>query len=436
MESPSFDSLEQSHIMGKLIVLMIDGVSADHYAQDKGRFPHFAALEARGFRIERLYSEVLGTSLPGRTSILTGATADVSGVYGNKIWDGEQFRYANPNDIRVPTLPQRAKAAGMDVASIGFGMVRPEDANIFRAPWWSGTFIQRARDAEATPADASWRRVALHDPGERFELICANAGLPSTLPMVSFDDDAQKAMFGILADIAMFDWVGAIATCPNPPDLIMSEFLIPDIFQHNIGYRSDLAHWSVMQADAALGRILQWLRNAGVEDDWNIAVLSDHGHSPIEKALQPQVIIPGVRTQSEGGCLLVAPRDAEELAMVTEKLAPFGVEPFANTCIPPEMRQQVYVFVAPERVSFEQDDISATEPILPPKAVSSHGQHPGLPGDDRFALFAGPDVPHGSAFDAAATQVAPTLAGLLGLSLNEYTAQPVFSFAETGAVGD
>jgi predicted AlkP superfamily pyrophosphatase or phosphodiesterase len=419
--------------MSKLMVLMIDGVAADHYAQDKGRFPHFAALEARGFRIERLHSEVLGTSLPGRTSILTGVTADVSGVYGNKIWDGDVFRYANPDDIRVMTLPARAKAMGMKVAVIGMGMIRPEDADIFRAPWWSGNFIQRARDAEAVPADQSWMRVVLHDPGTAFEQICADAGLPHTLPMFDANDDGQKAMFGMMADMAMFDWVGALAASPNSPDLILSEFLIPDIFQHNIGYRSDLAHWSVVQADAALGRILQRLRNAGVEDQWNIAVLSDHGHSPIEKALQPNVIIPGVRAQSEGGCLLVAAKDADELAMVTEKLAAFDVEPYANTCIPVELREQVAIFVAPERVSFEQDALDATEPILPPKAVSSHGQRPGLPGDDRFALFAGPDVPQGSIKEATATQVSPTLATILGLPLDGYPAQPVFSAQTAGA---
>lgn len=412
--------------MRKLMVLMIDGVSADHYAQDKGRFPHFAALERRGFRIERLRSEVLGTSLPGRTSILTGATADVSGVYANKIWDGSDFRYANPDDIRVPTLPARAKAAGLKVAAIGMGMVRPEDTDIFRAPWWSGNFIQRARDAEPAPADLAWLRVALHNPGSEFEEVCDDAGLPRTLPSIDPTNDAMKAMYGIQSDMAMFDWVGAIAASANPPDLILSEFLIPDIFQHNIGYRSDLAHWSVMQADAALGRILQRLRNAGVEDDWNIVVLSDHGHSPIEKALQPQVILPGVRTQSEGGCLLVAPRDSDELRLVSEKLAAFDVEPYPNDCVPPDMRDQVAIFVSPEGVSFEQDDADATEPVMRPKAVSSHGQRPGLPGDDRFAIFAGPAVRSGVLVEAAATQVAPTLASILGLPMDGFSAASVF----------
>ncbi|HRW10957.1 MAG TPA: hypothetical protein P5121_37905 [Caldilineaceae bacterium] len=54
----------------KLIVYMIDGVAAEHYQSDRKRFPYFAALEARGFRVENLHAEALGTSLPGRTTNL------------------------------------------------------------------------------------------------------------------------------------------------------------------------------------------------------------------------------------------------------------------------------------------------------------------------------------------------------------------------------
>lgn len=410
----------------KLIVLMVDGVAADHYAQDRGRFPHFAALEARGFRIERLHAEVLGTSLPGRVSMLTGVTADISGVYANKIWDGARFRYANPDDVRVPTLPARAQAAGKTAGIIGFGMVRPEDAAVYRAPWWSGTFLQRARDAAPEPADVAWLRVAMRTGDPVLERACARAGIPDTLPMLDVSTDSGRTFFGILADHTIVDWVGALAASPDAPDLIMAEFLMTDMIQHYSGYRSEMAQWITMQADLALGKLLQRLRLAGVEDQWNIAVMSDHGHSAVETALQPAVVIPGVTVQCEGGMLLVAPKDADELHRVTEALAAYGVEPYPNTCIPADHRDQVAVFVAPPGMTFENEDASITEPIARPKAISSHGMRPGHPGDDRFALFAGPDVPRGQIARADAVKVAPTLAKLLGLPLDDFPAQPVF----------
>jgi predicted AlkP superfamily pyrophosphatase or phosphodiesterase len=304
--------------------------------------------------------------------------------------------------------------------------VRPEDTTLFRPPWWSGLFIQRARDAAPEPADASWLRVAMHEPGARFEAVCAAAGVPSELPSVDMSDPAARVFYSIVADHAIVDWVGILASSDNPPDLIMAEFLTTDSLQHSTGYRSALSQWSVAQADVAFGRLLQRLRDAGVEDQWNIAVMSDHGHSAVETALHPSVIIPGVQTQCEGGCLLVVPRDMAELAHVTERLVPYGVEPYPNTCVPAELRDQVFVFAAPAGVSFEDDNPDETEPTGKPANTSTHGLRPGMAGDDRFALFAGPNIPTGCIPEGSANQVAPTFAAILGLPLDDFPAPPLF----------
>lgn len=414
----------------KLIVYMIDGVAAEHYTSDRKRLPHFSALEQRGFRVENLRSEALGTSLPGRTSMLTGVTAAVSGVYGNLIWDGvAAFRYAGPDDIRVPTIPQLAKSAGKRVAGINAGMIRAEDADIMKAPWWiEGEMIQRARDTAPTTAGAAWQRVASAPLHEDFVAVCQEAGLPTHFPKgLDRQNPATFPLYALMADQLAADWVGALAASPNAPDLIWAEFLMTDTLQHYNGYKSELGHFAVEQADMALGRIMQRLRNAGVEDEWNIAVLSDHGHSHIETAIHPQVIIPGVTAQCEGGSLLVAPKDQAELRMVAEKLAAYGVEPFPNECVPVELREQVYVFVAPHQTSFEADNPAETAPTGKPKASSTHGLKPGWTGDDRFALFAGPAVPQGKVTTATATQVAPTLAKVLGLTTVAFPAQPIWA---------
>lgn len=411
----------------KLIVYMIDGVAAEHYRAEPGRFPHIASLERRGFRIENLHSEALGTSLPGRTSILTGMTADVSGVYGNKIWDGTEFRYSSPDDIRVPTLPSRARAAGKTVASLNAAMIRQQDTDIMKAPWFiDGVFIQRARDVEPSPATASWLNVINAPKSDAFIQACAAVGVPADFPQMDKTQELQRAFFGLIADHMAADWVGALATSEHATDLIWAEFLMTDFFQHNTGYKSEISHWIMSQADMAVGKILHYLREAGQLDQWNIAVMSDHGHSAIETALHPQVIIPGVTVQCEGGSLLVAPKDAMELQLVTEKLAEYGVEPYPNTCIPAEMQEQVFVFVSPPKISFENDNPDETEPTGHPKATSTHGLKPGMAGDDRFAIFAGPNVPKGRIPTADAVQVAPSFAKILGLPLTGFIADPVF----------
>jgi predicted AlkP superfamily pyrophosphatase or phosphodiesterase len=412
----------------KLIVLMIDGVSADYFATERGRLPHLSALAERGMVVENLHSEVLGTSLPGRTSMLTGAKADVSGVYGNMILDGERFRYPSPYDVRLPTIATRAKDAGRDVAVMGFGMIRPEDTHSFMPPWWLGSFIQRARDPQPVPVDEGWLRVFEHqNADERFIQACADARFPNTWPAMEAKTSSERLMWGIVCDQHALNWVGILAACDNPPDLIMAEFLTTDTVQHYTGYKSEMSHWSVALADMLVGNVMQFLRSARIEDQWNIAVMSDHGHSPIETALHPAVIIPGVTFQSEGSILLVAPKDADELERVTGALAEYDCEPYPVNFVPLDHRERLAAFVAPDGVSFEYDpNLEVTEPTGKPTAISSHGLRPGRPGDDRFAVFAGPDVASGIVQAADAVQVSPTFASLLGLAVEDYDAEPIF----------
>lgn len=411
----------------KLLVIMIDGVSADYFATCRSRVPHLYALVERGLVVQNLHSEVLGTSLPGRTSMMTGFTADISGVYANMIWDGERFRYANPDDVRVPTIPARTLAAGKTAAVIGFGMIRPEDATIFKPPWWVNQFIQRARDVQPYPSDMPWLRVYQHqDSGDYFNEVCRQAGYPSDWHPIQNETPSSRLMFGVLADQYALTWAGLLAASENPPDLIVTEFLTTDNAQHETGYKSDVSHWAIAQADSMVGAVMERLEAAGKLDEWNIVIMSDHGHSTVETALHPQVIIPGTIMQSEGSILLTVPVDKADRQRITDALAAYGVEPFATHFVPADFREQVAAFVAPPGVSFEHDDPDEMEPTGDPAMTSNHGLRPGMPGDDRFAVFAGPVVPRGVIERADAVQVAPTLAQILGLPLDDFPAKPVF----------
>ncbi len=413
----------------KLIILMLDGVSADYVATELHRLPNLAALAAAGHAVERLGAEVCGTSFPGRVSMLTGVTADVSGVYANKLWDpaAGRFRYAHPYDVRVPTIAGRARAAGRDVAVVGFGMVRPEDADLFLPPHWVRGFIQRARDAAPIPSDEPWLRVVAHrGQPERFARIAAAAGLPADWPQPG-QPPVPRQLYYSICDFYACEWVGALAAADGAPDLIIGEVLLPDALQHDHGYKSDPAHWAIAYADTLVGLVLRRLHAAGRADRYNIAVMSDHGHSPIERAIRPDVVIPSATYQSDGSMLHVVPRDAAELARIEAALAAHGVTRHSSDHVPAEHRAAVVTFAAPDGASFEHDPPTPEgQPVAPPVALSSHGLRPGSPGDERFAVFSGPDVPRGRTATAAAVQVAPTFAALLGLPLDDFPAPPIF----------
>lgn len=404
-----------------LLVIMLDGVSADHFRTERGRLPFLSSLANRGLTVDRLHAEVLGTSFPGRTSILTGVPSSISGVYANKLWKGDGFYYANPDDVRVPTLPRLMLDAGREVATIGFGMVRPEEATIFKPPWWAGELVMRSQGNQ--PADKSWLRVfGAQDAGARFNALCEAAGYPSYYPYIEPKGTTEKLMLGLMSEQRVANWTGIVAASDDAPDLVMTELFLPDTVQHEYGYKTEESHFTIVLTDQLVGVILERLRSAGKLDNWNICVLSDHGHYKVEQSIRPATILPeGVQYQCEGSILLVHKTDIET---VTSRLAEFDVHPFETDFMPEDARGRLIAFVAPDRWTFE-NSAQGVEPVGAPRQTSSHSVRPGLPEDDRLCIFAGPDIPQNRIEEACAVQVAPTFAKLLGLDA-AYPANAMF----------
>lgn len=407
--------------MSKTIVVMIDGVSASYFGANRGRLPHLDALARRGLSIGRLRAERLGVSLPGRTSILTGRVAAESGVYGNRLLQGDGFEYASPADVRVPTIAALAREAGLKAAGVGFGMLRPADTDFYRRPWWIGAFIQRGRDAQPTPTPGGWHAALLHeDADDTLAVAAARAGYPDDYTEV---DRQFAAMAG---DSAVANWTGLLAASGDAPDLIITEFLLPDVIQHRFGYESEPAHWAISYADALIGVMLRRIEDAGRLEDCNIIVLSDHGHAPVERAIRADLVLPDMTLSSEGAVLHVLATSVHDADRAAGALAEFGAVPFENGYLPEEHRDSLLAFLAPDGTSFETGIEGATEPVGDPTNLSSHGLRPGDPGDDRMFVAVGPDVPAGFVASAAANQVAPTIAQLLGISREAFPAPAVF----------
>ena len=413
-----------------LILIMIDGLSADYMASSSARLPHLQQLREQGFYVESLEADVPATSLPGRSSIITGVDSSVHGIYGNIIWDGSLFRYANPDDVRVPTLPRRALEAGLDVAVLGYGMVRPEDASVFHHPWWANEMLQRARDLEPIPADESWLRAARHrDSSGRLAALAA-AGLADSIPdAYSGQGDTKYLQYlaaGLTGDQTMLQWSAGLASSTTPPDLLLTEILIPDSVQHLAGYKNPIAHWSLSYADSLVGTLLTQLERAGVLEQSTLVITSDHGHGTIERALHPHNILPELPMSCEGGFLYVALDSPEDAPRMHELLAPYGVSQHDGSHLPTEQRQHIACFLAPAGTSFEQASPGDASPQGAPRYRSGHGFIPGSLSDQRFAIFYGAGVPIEYCPQARSGQLTPTMAQLLGLSLDPYPDTPLW----------
>lgn len=411
--------------MGKLIVIMIDGVSADYFLKHKKRLPSLANLANKGLVINRLSSVTPATSLPGRTTMMTGTSCDMHGVWGNTIWDGERFRYATPDDVKGLTLTKQAVDAGLDVAVVGYGMLPPEDAHVFHHAWWVGEMVQRARDDAPIPAAEGWLRTSRHKDATGRLSALVEQGYPEGIPdAYSASENPPLNYFAaeLSGDAVMMQWTTGLACSEQAPDLIVTEILTPDSVQHVAGYESDVGHWSIHYADALVGQLVRQLESEGVTD-YNFAIMSDHGHSVVHTALNPMKIIPEATYACECAWLYVHYSSEAELADVASKLAVYDIEPYNNEQVVPEFKNSVATFIAPEGMAFENSE--DTEVKAAPKYTSSHGFRPGTLGDDRFCVFSGPDFSPQVIEQADALQITPTLAKILGLDTSLYPAQAI-----------
>ncbi|MBB1489181.1 alkaline phosphatase family protein [Oceanospirillum sediminis] len=414
--------------MGKLILIMIDGISASHFEKIRHQLPVLNRLARQGTQVQGVSPEMCGTSCPGRTSIITAAAPADHGVYGNFILDGDGFRWANPYDIRVQTLPELAKKQGKDVACVGYGMVRPEDCSVYVGPWWADEMLMRGKDQQPVPADLQWQkcgetidpdgRIArLFESGEACEVVAPNK------------HPRYKLQLGMLADHQLLDIAAGLAASDEAPDLIMLEIAITDYFLHKYGAEHSLTEWSMRIADSQIGSLITRLEQSGKLDEYNFAIMSDHGHTPMPDALYVDRIL-GKDTiwSSEGAVLMVKPRDKQHAHEVTLALTEFGIQLWDNNHLPEELREDIITFITPKGsdISFEAAPDEAPEGTSgPSEYVSNHGMRPGRLEDYRFCIFSGPDVPQQILPTAYNHQVAPTMASIIGVE-TPWHAQPIF----------
>ena len=406
--------------MGKLILVMIDGISADLFERSRAHLPHLDGLARAGTQIAGLAPEMCATSCPGRTSIIAGTPPAEHGIYGNFIHDADagEFRWANPYDVAVKTLPQLAREQGLDVANLGYGMVRPEDCTVYTGPWWVDEMIMRGKDDTPLQADENWRRAGrTHDPQGRLTGLCEGTGSGGTVRPNANPND--KLPLGMLADGQSMETAGALIATGQAPDFVLLEVAITDYYLHRYGPDHDLSRLSLRIADAQLGQLIARMRQAGRLEDYNFALLSDHGHAPMPKALFVDTLLgPDTVWSGEGSVLFVRRTDARTDRIIADRLLAEGLEAWNNDHLPAHEKDRMMTFVAPKggAVSFERSRGGDGGGIYgPSKYVSNHGMRPGTWEDYRFCIFSGPDIAAGHLPAAEAIRVAPTLARILGV---------------------
>jgi predicted AlkP superfamily pyrophosphatase or phosphodiesterase len=427
----------------RVLMVSIDGLSPSAYLDPDAhglKIPNLRRLMAAGAYAEGVTGVLPTMTYPSHTTLITGAPPRVHGILTNTVFDplgnANQAWHWFYEEIRVPTLIDAAKHAGLTVGAVAWPVTvgAPADA-LFPEIWRAGS---------TNPYDLHLQ-AALSTPG----LVAAveqELGRPLSWPLT--DEDRTDVALHVLRTLR--------------PNLMLVHLIEHDHWQHEDGPGSAAANDALERDDVQLGRMLDALKELELDASTLVVVVSDHGFLPTTTSLRPNVRLaeaglitleeeagagsahdaptpchPKVASwramfQTQGGTALLRladPGDAEALAKVRSMFVPDLADPDSG----------IDQILEAKEIEAEGGDPSATPLVLdarsgyrfdadltgdrtaPATSMGSKGTHGYAPTHPELAaalILAGPDLDeHGDLGTVAMTSIAPQVARWLRVDL-------------------
>ncbi len=296
------------------------------YGSEIAVTPHIDQLASEGLRFDRAYCQQAICS-PSRASLMTGARSETIGIIENFTY----FREANPD---IVTLPQHFRAHGYETVHVGKIFHKPAFADMelswsrepvpadqvpypkpknpggYALPENVDLFKKNRAEMLEKYGDVSRYGLGKGPAYERAEVsdqsyedgYAAEHAIATLQELVA--DDTRPFFLGVGFKLPHLDWraparywdlydrdaipMPAITTAPadgaamglHPSFELRARQGIPKYGDIDPELSRTLRHAylaSVSYVDALVGRVLQAVKNAGIEDNTIIVLWSDHG---------------------------------------------------------------------------------------------------------------------------------------------------------------
>jgi predicted AlkP superfamily pyrophosphatase or phosphodiesterase len=417
----------------RALVVSVDGLMPDSYQRADAlglKVPHLRALVESGSH-GRLTGVLPTVTYPSHTTLITGVPPRLHGIVSNSVFDPEGRSggawYWFARDVRVPSLVSAARARWLKTATVSWPVSVGIGSDLNVPEFW--------RPGSQHPIDRQLLD-ALSTPG-LLDAVAIERGRPLPWPMT----EAERV------DAAVH------LIRRHQPHLMLLHLIEVDEAKHDHGPGSPEALAAVEAADTALGRVLEALDESGLRARTLVAVVSDHGFLPVTERLSPNTLLreAGLLTLDDEGKLaswkawfhasggsaalyLADPGDAATLRVVRERLEQQLADPESGLravlgpdaieALGGDARAALWLDAKPG-FYFGNDTAGAWR-----RASSQRGYHGYAPGPrdlEASLVLAGPGVAAGADLGTLRmTQVAPTVARLLGISLAPEADEPIF----------
>jgi predicted AlkP superfamily pyrophosphatase or phosphodiesterase len=259
----------------RVLVISLDGLDV-RYLQKRDEYG-LKIPTLRRLMQEGVMAEVVGVypsmTYPSHTTIVTGATPERHGIYGNEIFEtpdksqtGNWYWYAR--DIRADTLWDAAARAHFKTAMISWPVsVGAGDYNFPEIFKLGGT-----REESLKVIKENALPLGLVADLERLD--------PELYSHVNKDEgDDMRTRF---AEYVISE---------KKPEVVLVHLFDLDHFEHDFGPFTPEAFAMLEKLDGYVARLLRASARAGTLSETAVFIVSDHGFLPVSKRIQPGVIL-------------------------------------------------------------------------------------------------------------------------------------------------
>ncbi len=416
----------------RLVVLSADGMRPDFYRRPEKlnlKIPNLRELVQEGASADAVESIYPSITYPAHATLVTGVRPRAHGIYSHLAsrdpTEAARAWHWFAKAIRVPTLWDAARAAGLKTAAISWPVSAGASIDYNIPEIWDPTAPDPHRD---------FQTVAGHSTPALIEKLLGVLGplIAEVLKPRDKPDRTAATPDRLRAEAAVYLWRHL------RPDLLLVHFVYYDQLAHRYGPLAGEALSALEQTDQEIGR----LREAVAGDDpVTLIILSDHGFVPVEKEAAPQVILaeeglfdapqagtPKLRRLGAihaGGSFAIywletpQPEERNSLERSVERLCATGavaevLDRKKLEALGADPDAELVLDAAPGYYFSDRFEGPVVRPSL--KDRGTHGHRPSLPGLEASFIAVGRDIPPGKNLGRIRlTQVAPTLARRLGL---------------------
>lgn len=253
----------------RLFVLSADAMVTEDVEYLK-TLPNYKKYLAGGSMVKRVRTIYPTITYPCHTSMATGTYPNKHGLYSNLEFHAGELKlpWAWFHDrVKVPDIFTAAKKIGLTTAAVFWPVTgNHPDIDYLIAEYWTQSKDDTLREA--------FKRAGSNE--EVLKIVDRHAPIMVERQHPMCDEFIVKCACDMIREFK--------------PDLLMIHPANIDGYRHQTGLFNDKIKQGIEETDRWIGEMMEAAKEAGIADEVNFVLTSDHGQLDIKRIMNPNVI--------------------------------------------------------------------------------------------------------------------------------------------------